>query len=163
MSKKKITFLIIFAFVFLGSFCARTVLAQVNLPEMQDNGTTADTREEPEPEPEPEPEENIEESEDLLIEGNIKLKNGCTVTDTDEATHVFPNEDSPSEYLGICALEEARELEIIESFGLINDPNLGLYVKSVNGIEPSSTEFWSLWRNGGFAQCGIEYLFLLAP
>lgn len=149
--------LAVFAFLVLGSVFVNPIFAEdnneqpvISLPPIQDNGTTAGA------------EEIIEKVEDASIEGSIILKRGCTVTDTDETAHIFPNTDSPSEYLGICALEEARELEIIQSFALANDPNLGLYVKNINGIEPSNTEFWSLWHNGSFAECGIGCLALVA-
>ena len=91
----------------------------------------------------------------LLIEKDIILKNGCEVKDTNEETIIFPKTDSGSVFLGICVLAVAMEQGLINDFKVINDPNLGLYVQSVNGIEPGSTEFWGLWQNGGFANCGI--------
>ena len=94
----------------------------------------------------------------LLIEKDIILKNGCVVKDTNAETHIFPKDDSPSEFLGICVLAEALEQGFISDLKLINDPNLGLYVQSINGIEPGNTEFWGLWRNGEFADCGIGCL-----
>ena len=97
----------------------------------------------------------------LLIEKDILLKNGCVVKDTNAETHIFPKDDSPSEFLGICVLAEALEQGFISELKLINDPNLGIYVQSINSIEPGNTEFWGLWQNGEFADCGIECLTIL--
>ena len=91
----------------------------------------------------------------ILAEVDIDLPSGCTVTDSDGMTHVFPKEDSPSEFLAICALDTAEEEGHISDFKLTNDAAFGLYVASINGIEPAGTEYWALWLNGGFADCGV--------
>ena len=92
---------------------------------------------------------------------NIIILDHCSVTDTEEQVHEFPQDDSPSKFLAICALVEAKERGFIEDFGLTNNPDFGLYVESINNIEPSDTEFWALWQNGGFADCGIGCLSIL--
>src|SRR3989344_1958039 len=94
----------------------------------------------------------------FLIEENIILKDGCEVEDTDGNTHVFPQDDSPSEYLAVCALTEALEQSVINDFELVNNSDFGLYVQSINGMEPGATEFWALYLNGEFAGCGIGCL-----
>lgn len=84
----------------------------------------------------------------------IDVPNNCTAIDTSGVSHTFPQNDSPSDYLGICLLETAKEEGLLD-FALTNDPSLGLYIKSVNGIEPRATEYWAIWKNGTMAECGI--------
>lgn len=109
-------------------------------------------------------EESLDYSLVLTIESlnsvfkNVTVPNTCTITDIDGMTHTFPKSDSPSEFLGICTLFATREAGHIDEFELINDPSLGLYVKSVNGIAPGDTEFWALWLNDAFASCGVGCL-----
>ncbi|OGI57376.1 hypothetical protein A2640_02145 [Candidatus Nomurabacteria bacterium RIFCSPHIGHO2_01_FULL_36_23] len=93
----------------------------------------------------------------LLIEKDITLNYGCETEDTDGVMHVFPEEDSPSDYLAICALVSARDAGDITDFKLVNS-SFGLYVQSVNDEDPSDTEYWALWLNGKFANCGIVCL-----
>src|SRR3989338_4654271 len=76
----------------------------------------------------------------LLIEKDITLNYGCETEDTDGVMHVFPEEDSPSDYLAICALVSARDAGDITDFKLVNS-SFGLYVQSVND-EASSAD----WR-----------------
>src|SRR3989344_166673 len=91
---------------------------------------------------------------------DIDVPSNCTVTDTDGISHVFPQDDSPSDYLGICMLEVAKEAGLVD-FTLTNDPSFGLYIQSVNGIEPGATEYWAIWDNGVMAACGIGCIPLL--
>ncbi|MFA5997986.1 MAG: DUF4430 domain-containing protein [Candidatus Paceibacterota bacterium] len=84
----------------------------------------------------------------------IDVPSHCTITDTDGVSHTFPQDGSPSDYLGICLLEAAQEAGLV-TFTLTNDPDFGLYVESVNGVAPGATEYWALWSNGAFATCGI--------
>ncbi|MFZ2149605.1 MAG: DUF4430 domain-containing protein [Minisyncoccia bacterium] len=85
---------------------------------------------------------------------NISLPDRCLVADGAGATHEFPEESSPSDYLAICALASAKDAGKISDFKL-NDSDFGLYVQSVNNEEPGDTEYWALWLNGEFANCGI--------
>jgi len=91
---------------------------------------------------------------------SVDVSNNCTATDTSGATHTFPQNDSPSDYLGICLLETAKEAGLI-NFTLTNDPSLGLYIQSVNGINPGATEYWAIWNSGVMASCGIGCIPLL--
>lgn len=102
-----------------------------------------------EPTPDPIPENTIQD---------IIVKNECTVKDTEGIDYIFPEENSTSEFLGICALVSAKELGYINEFELINDPNFGLYLSSINGEVPSSTEYWALFLNNEYASCGIGCL-----
>ncbi|MBP6925693.1 MAG: DUF4430 domain-containing protein [Candidatus Pacebacteria bacterium] len=91
---------------------------------------------------------------------SISVPQTCTITDTDGTEHTFPTESSPSEFLGICALSRAVEQGHISGFALVNNESFGLYVQSIDGIVPSDTEYWALWHNGSFAECGITCLTL---
>jgi len=133
MKKKK---LIITAFFIIILFCSPTMVIRAEDASSDDY---------------------TEGSAILLIEENISLQDSCEVIDTDGETHIFPEDDSPSKFLGICVLKEALENGYINDFTLTNS-SLGLYVQSVNGIEPSDTEYWALWLNDGFTDCGISCL-----
>ena len=87
----------------------------------------------------------------------IEVPSNCTVTDTADVEHTFPQDDSPSDYLGICMLEAAKAAGLI-TFTLTNDLNFGLYIQSVNDIEPGATEYWAIWQNSVMAACGIGCL-----
>ncbi len=69
---------------------------------------------------------------------DIALPNGCSVTDTDSIEHVFPLEDSPSDYLAICLLAAAQEASVLQSMELA-DSDFGLGISSVNGIASGAT------------------------
>ncbi|MBI4088389.1 hypothetical protein HY418_03380 [Candidatus Kaiserbacteria bacterium] len=92
------------------------------------------------------------------IEGNIELPDNCTVLDKNGASHTFPKENSPSKYLAVCALAKALEEEVISAMVLGEFTGFGLFVEGLNGIAPAADEFWALWLNGDFADCGIECL-----
>lgn len=91
---------------------------------------------------------------------NVDVPNNCTVTDTASVQHVFPQDASPSNYLGVCMIETAKEAGLI-NFTLTNNPDFGLYIQSVNGISPGATEYWAIWNNGVMASCGIGCIPLL--
>lgn len=91
---------------------------------------------------------------------SVDVPNNCTVTDTADVQHVFPQDDSPSDYLGVCMLETAKEAGLI-NFTLTNNPDFGLYVQSVNDVSPGATEYWAIWNNGVMASCGIGCIPLL--
>ena len=158
---KNIALIFIPVFI-LGSFFTFSVFAEesAQTPPLEPEVVVVEV---PAPEPVIVPTEVIEvvENTNLLIEKDVTLESHCEVADTDGVTHVFPKADSLTKYLGICVLAEALKAGHINDFKLTNDPNLGLYVKSINGIEPSSTEFWGLWKNGAFADCGIGCLSII--
>lgn len=104
-------------------------------------------------------EETVEEDTPFSLEASITLKNGCEITDTAGVTHLFPGDESSSEYLAVCALAAAQEAGYIKSYELA-DSSFGLYLQSIHDIFPSSTEYWALWKNDEFADCGIECLAL---
>jgi len=103
----------------------------------------------------------IEPTPDPVVENiiqNVIVKNGCVVKDTEGIEHIFPEENSVSEFLGVCALVSAKDAGYINEFELTNDSNFGLYLSSINGEIPSSTEYWALFLNDGYASCGIGCL-----
>ena len=96
----------------------------------------------------------------LDIEGDVNVPAECEVTDTDGLTHHFPSESSPSDYLAICAVAAALQDDLIESAEFSNQfPSIGLFITSINDIiaDPSS-EYWALYKNDGFADCGLGCL-----
>lgn len=106
-------------------------------------------------------------AEDPVVDNNIPVvpdyndiivKDNCTVVDTDGVSHVFPVENSGNKFLGICALVAAKEANYINSFDLVNDPSMGLYLKNINNTTLGPSEYWALWLNGGFASCGVGCL-----
>src|SRR3989344_4603401 len=144
--------------IFAGSL---VLLALLFVYTYADEATTTPETASSTPEVIPE-EENEEVPEETPphapIEGTIALPDRCEVEDSEDITHVFPQADSPSKFLAICALVVAQEEEVIESFELTNHPSFGLFVESVNGLAAGADEFWALWLNGDFAACGIGCL-----
>jgi len=94
----------------------------------------------------------------IVTPKNIAVKDGCIVKDTKGVSHIFPEENSTSKFLGICALVSAQEAGYIDNFELTYDSSLGLYISSINDEKPSSTEYWALFLNGEYASCGIGCL-----
>ena len=109
---------------------------------------------------EPEPEGDIEEDPPLLVEENIVLKNGCTVEDNEGEMHIFPQDDSPSEYLAICAFQEALEQGFVDDIEFV-DFGFGLFVNSVNNVSEENT-YWQLRKNDISADVGASELTLEA-
>src|SRR3989344_1471918 len=77
---------------------------------------------------------------------SITVSDDCTVTDSDGDSHTFAQTGT---FLGICALQAAKDAGAISDFVLVNDPGLGLYVQSVNGTGAAATEYWAIWQNEG--------------
>ena len=94
------------------------------------------------------------------VEGDVELLDTCTVEDKNGITHTFPKESSPSSYLAICALAKAVETGLLSSVQYDEFPGFGLFVEGINGTIAGGDEFWALWKNGGFADCGVECLSL---
>ena len=92
------------------------------------------------------------------IEGNVALPDNCTTLDKNGASHTFPKENSPSDFLAVCALAEALQTGLITSVQLSEFPGFGLFVEGLDGIVAGADEYWALWLNGNFAGCGIECL-----
>jgi len=99
----------------------------------------------------------VVEDKPTAIEKEITLENECEVVDTDGKTHTFPKEDSPSDYLGICALAIAKNTGAISGFAL-KDSDYGLYLTSINNIDAGADEYWSLYLNDAYATCGVGCL-----
>lgn len=95
---------------------------------------------------------------DTNLTASVDVPDHCTVVDTDGVSHTY------SGYLGICALETAKENGAISSVQLSNQyPSFGLFVTGINGIaaDPDS-EYWALYQNGGFASAGLSTLSIAA-
>ncbi|KKU49617.1 MAG: Conserved repeat protein [Parcubacteria group bacterium GW2011_GWA1_47_10] len=112
-------------------------------------------------------EEPLDYSLTLTIESldavfnNVIVPNTCTVIDTDDVMHTFPKENSPSGFLGVCALVAAKDKGFVDEFEFI-DFGFGLFLDSIDGI--STTEdfsaFWNLSLNEISADVGITDLVL---
>ena len=85
----------------------------------------------------------------------ITVSDDCTVVDSLGASHTFAQTGT---FLGICALQAAKDADIISDFVLVNDPGLGLYVQGVNGTTAGATEYWAIWQNEGYTACGLGCL-----
>lgn len=85
----------------------------------------------------------------------ITVSDDCTVVDSLGTSHAFAQTNT---FLGICALQAAKDAGAISDFVLVNDPGLGLYVQSINGTSAGATEYWALWQNEGYTGCGLGCL-----
>lgn len=109
--------------------------------------------------------EKVEESNgndsDFLARGSIVLSDNCSVNDLDGDTHLFPQEGSPSKYLGICALRDAQVEGIVDDFEMI-EYSFGLFVDSINNIKDPTTSYWALYLNDEYEMRGLTTLPLKA-
>ena len=87
------------------------------------------------------------------IEDSIELPDNCTVLDKNGTSHTFPKENSPSDFLAVCALAKALQTGLIMSIQLSEFPGFGLFVEGLNGIAAGGDEVWALWLNGAFPHC----------
>lgn len=95
-----------------------------------------------------------EEPNYFSIAETIDLPNGCEITDASGATHLFPTATT-TQYLAACALAIALDTEIIDEI-TVTDSSFGPYVSSINGVAAGQNEYWSIWINDGYANCGIS-------
>ncbi len=84
---------------------------------------------------------------------HIAVPASCTVTDSTNATYQYAQSG-----LGICALEAAKEANLLDFTATFYDTIGGLFIDSINAISPGSNEFWSISQNGISAQVGISEL-----
>jgi len=92
------------------------------------------------------------------IEGDVELPDNCVVQDKNGIEHSFPKDDSPSAYLAVCALAKALETGLLADMQLGEFPDFGLFVEGLDSTVAGGDEYWALWLNGNFAECGIECL-----
>lgn len=84
---------------------------------------------------------------------SITVADHCTVADSGGGSHSF----GPGTYLGICALAAAKDQHALTSYTLDNF-SFGLFLASLNGTSPSSTQFWDVSQNGVESQVGLSDL-----
>lgn len=94
----------------------------------------------------------------LSIEGTVDPATNCTVQDKSGVQHSFPQIGSPSGLLAVCVLAKALDAGVVSSAQLGEFTGFGLFVEGLNGVVAGGDEYWALWKNGGFADCGIECL-----
>ncbi len=85
---------------------------------------------------------------------NVDVPNGCTVTDTAGVQHVFPKDDSPSDYLGVCALAEALAKGYVSDVDFV-DFGFGLFVDNLNNIAKPENTYWQLRLNDVGSNVGV--------
>lgn len=99
----------------------------------------------------------IATSTPLNIEGDVDVPANCDILDTDGTSHHY-EATSSSVYVGICALQAAKDSHLISGFEATNF-SFGLFVTSVHGTaaDPSS-QFWALYHNDTSASVGLSDL-----
>src|SRR3989344_2920820 len=97
----------------------------------------------------------------LDIEGDVDVPASCDVIDTDGVSQHY-EAASTSTYIGICALQAAKDTHLISDFQATNF-SFGLFVTSIHGVaaDPSS-QFWALYQNGTSASVGLTDLPIVA-
>jgi hypothetical protein len=96
----------------------------------------------------------------LNIETEVEVPVGCTVTDTDGVAHSYPQTDSPSSYLAICALDTAIKNGFVSDAQFSNQfPSMGLFITAINNVvaDPNS-QYWAIYQNENMANSGIVSL-----
>ena len=84
-------------------------------------------------------------NESFSAKGSITLPYNCSIKDLSGGTSEFPQNSSPSTFLGICALSEAKAEGIIDDYKITKYP-IGLFVDSINNIKDSNS-YWALYLN----------------
>jgi len=100
----------------------------------------------------------------LSVETEVNVPASCTVADTDGVMHSYPQTDSPSSYLAICALDTAIKNSSLSSTQLSNQfPSMGLFITAINDViaDPTS-QYWAIYQNGNLANSGIVSLPVVA-
>lgn len=96
----------------------------------------------------------------LNLEKAVDVPESCTVTDTSGTTHNYPQTNSPSSYLAICALDTSIKNGSISGAQFSNEfPSMGLFITTLNDIAADpSNQYWAIYQNGSFANAGIASL-----
>ena len=90
---------------------------------------------------------------------DIAVPSNCTVTDTVGVSHTFPQDGSPSDYLGICALAEALAGGYVSDVDFV-DFGFGLFVDNLNNVAKPENSYWQLRLNGVGSGVGVADLSL---
>lgn len=85
---------------------------------------------------------------------DIAVPSDCTVTDTAGVAHPFPQDGSPSGYLGICALAEALAKGYVSDADFV-DFGFGLFVDNLNNIAKPENTYWQLRLNDVGSNVGV--------
>src|SRR3989344_1675959 len=86
----------------------------------------------------------------------VNVPNHCTASDTGGVAHTYTGQ-----FLGICALVAAKEQGAVNDYELIYDNSFGFYLQSLNGIIPSATQYWALYKNSAFSSDGLSSMTLV--
>lgn len=85
---------------------------------------------------------------------DIVVPSSCTVIDAVDVSHVFPQDDSPSDYLGICALAEALAKGSVSDVDFV-DFGFGLFVDNLNNVTKPENSYWQLRLNSEVSGVGV--------
>lgn len=80
----------------------------------------------------------------------VVVPDHCAVIDTDGVSHAYT-----SAYLGICALEAAKEQGVVSGYALQNF-SFGLFLQTLNGVAPAADEYWNLSKNDVESMVGLS-------
>lgn len=83
---------------------------------------------------------------------SVDVPDHCTATGGDGVAHAY----GPSQFLGICALVAAKEQGAVSAYQLTYDNTFGFFVRSLNGVTPSATQYWALYKNGAYSDSGLS-------
>lgn len=92
---------------------------------------------------------------------DIAVPSNCTVTDTAGVQHTFPQNDSPGDYLGICALAEAFTEGYVSDVNFV-DFGFGLFVDNFNDVAKPENSYWQLRLNSEGSNVGVGDMSLSA-
>ena len=87
---------------------------------------------------------------------SVNVPNHCTASDNNGVPHAYTGQ-----FLGICALVAAKEQGAVNDYELIYDNSFGFYLQSLNGITPSATQYWALYKNSAFSSDGLSSMTLV--
>ena len=101
---------------------------------------------------------NTAEATTLSVETTVDVPANCTVADINNVTHNYPQANSSSQYLAICALDAAVKNGSISGDKFSNF-SLGLFVSGINGLNADPiTQYWAIFQNGISSNFGATEL-----
>lgn len=89
---------------------------------------------------------------------SVNVTDYCTASDSGGTAHPY----ATSQFLGICALVAAQEQGAVSSYQLTYDDAFGFYVQTLNGIAPSATQYWALYKNDAYADAGLSTMTIVS-
>lgn len=100
---------------------------------------------------------NTDNNSSFTATRSISAPDHCSIVDTSGNTHSFPQDDSSSKFLGICALAKMEEVGGIDNFD-ITEYSFGLFIDSINKVKDPNTAYWALYLNDVYESRGLTTL-----